>query len=134
MAISLRLGWQKDQLRPAGSGDPSATPSSVILPHRSPDSGCFALIPPPTHNPLYTLQPTHHHTSHPIPIPISPSAYLPQYINQHICPYPLSLPIHSSSSAHLQPYTTSNHVPSSPPAHHPTICLAAHLPTFPPYT
>ncbi len=34
MAISLRLGWWKD---------PSATPNSVILPHRSPDSGCFAL-------------------------------------------------------------------------------------------
>ncbi len=25
-------------------GDPSATPKSVILPLRSPDSGCFALI------------------------------------------------------------------------------------------
>ncbi len=35
MAISLSF---------AGSGDPSATPNSVILPHRSPDSGCFALI------------------------------------------------------------------------------------------
>ncbi len=44
MAISLRLGWQKDQLRPTGSGDPSATPCSMILPHRSPDSGCFALL------------------------------------------------------------------------------------------
>ncbi len=39
MAISLRLGWWNDQLRPAGSGDPSTTPKSVILPHRSPDSG-----------------------------------------------------------------------------------------------
>ncbi len=46
MVISLRLGWRKDHLRPAGSGDPSATPNSVILPHRSPDSGCFALKHP----------------------------------------------------------------------------------------
>ncbi len=46
MAISLRLGWQKDHLHPAGSGDPSATPNSVIFPHRSPDSGCFALLLP----------------------------------------------------------------------------------------
>ncbi len=44
MAISLCLGLRKDQLRPAGSGDPSTTPNSVILPHRSPDSGCFALL------------------------------------------------------------------------------------------
>ncbi len=44
MAISLCLGWQKGHLNPAGSGDPSTTPNSVILPHRSPDSGCFALI------------------------------------------------------------------------------------------
>ncbi len=43
MAVSLHLGWRKDHLRPVSSGDPSATPNSVILPHRSPDSGCLAL-------------------------------------------------------------------------------------------
>ncbi len=43
MAISLRWGWQKDHLHPAGSGNPSATTNTVILPHRSTDSSCFAL-------------------------------------------------------------------------------------------
>ncbi len=28
----------------AGSGDPSATPNSVILPYRSPDESCFVVI------------------------------------------------------------------------------------------
>ncbi len=42
MAISLRLGWRKDHLHTAGSGDPSI-PNSVISPHRSP-IGCFALV------------------------------------------------------------------------------------------
>ncbi len=31
MAISLRLGWQKDHLHPAGSGDPSGTPNSYHI-------------------------------------------------------------------------------------------------------
>ncbi len=44
MAISLCLGWRNNHLRPVGLGDPYTTPNSVILPHRSPDSGCFALI------------------------------------------------------------------------------------------
>ncbi len=44
MAISLRLGSWKDHLCPAGSDDPSAIPKSVILPHRSADLGCFALL------------------------------------------------------------------------------------------
>ncbi len=44
MAISLRLGLRKDHLHPAGSGDPSATPNSVISQHRSPDSGYFTLL------------------------------------------------------------------------------------------
>ncbi len=31
-------------IHPAGSGDPLATPNSVISPHRSPDSGSFVII------------------------------------------------------------------------------------------
>ncbi len=44
MAISLCLGWVMDHIRPTGSGDPSAMPNSVILPHRSPDSGSFVIL------------------------------------------------------------------------------------------
>ncbi len=33
-----------DHLHSAGSGDPSATLNSVILPHRSPDSGSFVIL------------------------------------------------------------------------------------------
>ncbi len=58
MAISLRLGWRKDHLHPVGSGDPSATPNSVILPHRSPDSGCFSLVH--THTTVYHIK----HSAH----------------------------------------------------------------------
>ncbi len=41
MAISHRLGWHLASLNE--QSDPCTTPNSVILPHRSPDSGSFVI-------------------------------------------------------------------------------------------